>query len=103
MFYLKYRISFFVFPIEDLSSNGTPSQSSDFYWAPARLYMTADLAISGRNEDTFQEYACSLTMLTDQAVAWWMLTFPVDTVFISNVEIYYRSDGKSTYKCIWLF
>jgi hypothetical protein len=27
-------------------------------------------------------------------VAWWMLTFPVDTVYITNVLIYYRGNSK---------
>ena len=85
-----------------MSLNGTPSQSSDFYWASAGVNMTADLAISGGTDDTFNELECSVTMIYNQAVAWWMLTFPVDTVFITNVEIYYRSESKSTYKFIGL-
>ena len=65
--------------------------------------MTADLAISGTPYDTFVNVACSLTLANPkQTVAWWMLTFPVDTVFITNVKINYRSIGKSSCQLIWL-
>jgi hypothetical protein len=99
---LKYRISFF-FHIDDLSLNGIPSQSSDYYWVAGKVYMTADLAISGTPYDTFAEVACAITLaIPKQTVAWWMLTFPVDTVFITNVKINYRSIGKSSCQLIWL-
>jgi hypothetical protein len=32
-----------------------------------------------------------------------MFTFPVDTVFITNVKINYRYNSKSSYQLIWLF
>ena len=67
-------------------------------------YMTADLAISGEPDDTFGNGACSVTLATPkQYVAWWMYTFPVDTVFITNVKINYRYNSKSSYQLIWLF
>ena len=98
--YLKYRISFF-FHIEDLSLNGTPSQSSDYYWKDRKVYLTADLAISGTPGDIFANVACSVTLPNPpQYVAWWMFTFPVDTVFITNVKINYRSESKSSYQLI---
>ena len=59
--------------------------------------MTADLAISGEPGDTFANVACSVTLASSpQAVAWWMLTFPVDTVFITNIKINYQYNGKSS-------
>jgi hypothetical protein len=65
--------------------------------------MTADLAISGSTTDTFGSGACSVTLADSEYVAWWMYTFPVDTVFITNVKINYRSSSKSSYQLIWLF
>jgi hypothetical protein len=65
--------------------------------------MTADLAISGTHTDTFGSGACSVTLAVNEYVAWWMYTLPVDTVFITNVKINYRSDSKSSYQLIWLF
>jgi hypothetical protein len=64
--------------------------------------LTADLAISGTPDDTVFQVDCSVTMAA-QSVAWWMFTFPVDTVFITNVKINYQSNGKSSYQLIWLF
>jgi hypothetical protein len=90
------------FSIEDLSLNGTPSQSSDYYWKDKKVFLTADLAISGTPDDTFSQVECSVTM-TEQSVAWWMFTFPVDTVFITNIKINYQSNGKSSYQLIWFF
>ena len=52
--------------------------------------MTADLAISGTPTDIFGNGACSVTLAGKERVAWWMYTFPVDTVFITNVKINYR-------------
>ena len=57
--------------------------------------MTADLAISGNSTDTFGGKTCSVTLAKPiQYVAWWMLTFPVDTVYIKNVQMYYRSTSE---------
>jgi hypothetical protein len=92
------------FSIEDLSLNGTPSQSSDYYWVARKVHLTADLAISGTPDDRFGDVACSVTLATPgQSVAWWMFTFPVDIVFITNIKINYRSRSKSSYQLIWLF
>ena len=53
--------------------------------------MTADLAISGTTTDTFVNVECSVTLANPvQYVAWWMLTLPVETVYVTNVQIYYR-------------
>jgi hypothetical protein len=65
--------------------------------------MTADLAISGTPTDTYGSGACSVTLADSEYVAWWMYTFPVDTVFITNVKINYRYNCKSSYQLIWLF
>jgi hypothetical protein len=66
--------------------------------------MTADLAISGEPSDMFGDGKCSVTLAYHtKTVAWWMFTFPVDTVFITNVKINYRSTSKSSCQYIWLF
>ena len=81
--------------IENLSPDGTPSQSSVYYWKDKQVNMTADLAINGGPTDTF--VGCSMTLHNPfQSSAWWMLTFPVDTVYITNVKIYYRENSKFT-------
>ena len=83
--------------IENLSPDGTPSQSSVYYWKDKQVNMTADLAISGGPIDDFGSVACSVTLANPiQYVAWWMLTFPVHTVYITNVKIYYRENSKFT-------
>jgi hypothetical protein len=52
--------------------------------------LTADLATSGEADGTLVNGACSVTLATPpQLVAWRMLTFPVDTVYIINVKINY--------------
>jgi hypothetical protein len=57
--------------------------------------LTADLATSGTVADKFVNVVCSVTLATPiQYVAWWMLTFPVDTVYIGNVQIYYRENSE---------
>ena len=83
--------------LEDLSLNGTPSQSSDFHWTTKGVHLTADLAISGTPNDEFVNVACSVTLAGIERVAWWMFTFPVNTVFITNVKINYRHNCKSSY------
>jgi hypothetical protein len=85
----------FVMLIENLASNGTASQSTTYFWTAANFHLTADLAIYGGPTDTFDNRGCSLTWYRPfQRFAWWMLTFPVDTVYVTNVKIYYRSISK---------
>jgi hypothetical protein len=61
--------------------------------------MTADLAISGEPGDMFANGACSVTLASPrQSVAWWMFTFPLDTVFITNVKINYQYNSKSSFQ-----
>ena len=58
-------------------------------------YLVANLAITGGRTHDFYSTSCATTA-TDppRYVAWWMLAFPVDTVYITNVQIYYRSNSK---------
>jgi len=101
VFYLKYWITF-LGKLSEEERNA--SQSSNYYYVMRNEYMTADLAISGEPDDTFGNGACSVTLANPpQTVAWWIYTFPVDTVFITNVKINYRSDCKYSYLLIWLF
>ena len=79
--------------IENLAPNGTASQSTTFIYN--NKYYTADLAISGGRNDVVDTSTCSLTWYTPfQRFAWWMLTFPVNTVYVTNVTIYYRESSK---------
>jgi hypothetical protein len=81
--------------IENLTSNGTASQSSNWYWNDKNKTMTADLAITGGRTHDLRSVSCSITRTEPkQYVAWWMLTFPVDTVYITKVLIYYRGNSK---------
>jgi hypothetical protein len=83
----------FVIYIENLAPNGTASQSTDYYYN--NKYYTADLAVSGGRNDIAHTSRCSITWyMPFQRVAWWMLTFPVNTVYVTNVTIYYRSISK---------
>ena len=80
---------------ENLSPNGTASQSSYYYWQYRNLNLTADLAITGGRAHDVLSGSCAVTQYSPtRYCAWWMLTFPVDTVYITNVKIYFRSDGK---------
>jgi hypothetical protein len=80
----------FVIYIENLAPNGTVSQSTIYYYN--NKYYTADLAISGGRNDVVDTSTCSLTWYTPfQRFAWWMLSFPVDAVYVTNVKIYSAS------------
>ena len=85
----------YVIYIENLTSNGTASQSSNWYWKGENKTMTADLAVTGGRTHDLLSLSCSITQPDPKRyVAWWMLTFPVDTVYITNVLIYYRGNSK---------
>ena len=80
---------------ENLSSSGTAFQSSDYHWKKYNLNLTADLAITGERTHSFISKSCALTLYRPtQYTVWWMLTFPVDTVYITKVLIYFREYGK---------
>jgi hypothetical protein len=81
--------------VVNLALNGTASQSSVYHWENQNLNLTADLAITGEPTHDFNNASCSTTLTNPkQYVAWWMLTFPVDTIYITNVKIYYRYNSK---------
>ena len=80
---------------ENLSQNGTASQSSTYHWISRQLNLTSDLAITGGRTHSFISKSCALTLYSPtQYTAWWMLTFPVDTVYITKVLIYFRGGSK---------
>lgn len=88
---------------ENLSPNGTAFQSSDYLWKALDLYMTADLAITGGPTHLLTSKSCALTLYEPtQYTAWWMLTFP-DIIYITNVLIYFRSNGKYSLSCVYNF
>jgi hypothetical protein len=83
---------------ENLSQNGTASQSSTYHWISRQLNLTSDLAITGGRTHDLRSESCAVTQYSPtQYEAWWMLTFPVDTIYITNVLIYFRSNGKVSY------
>ena len=84
-----------LFP-ENITNTGTASQSSTYYWDYKNVgYLVASLAIIGGRTHTFNSTSCATTATKPtRYVAWWMLAFPVDTVYITNVRIYYRSNCK---------
>jgi hypothetical protein len=85
----------YVIYIENLAPNGTASQSSNWYWKSKNKTMTADLAVTGGRTYDLLSLSCSMTQPDPKLyVAWWMLTFPVDAVYITKVFIYYRGNSK---------
>ena len=80
----------FVIYIENLAPNGIASQSTTCYLRQRKIHLTADLAITGGSTDTLVNGGCAMTSFKPpQPVAWWMLSFPVDEVYVTNVKIYY--------------
>ena len=70
-----------------------PLQAQPVYWLGDPL--TADLAITGGPTHEFYRRLCATTNASlTQSIAWWMLTFPVDAVYITTVKIYYRDSSK---------
>jgi hypothetical protein len=81
----------FVIYIENLAPTGTASQSSELHRLSKRQF-TADLAVNGGSTDTINNGGCSMTRYKPfQRFAWWMLSFPVDAVYVTNVKIYSAS------------
>ena len=89
---------------KNLAPNGTASQSSDWYWKRKNKTMTADLAVTGGRTHDLLSVSCSVTQADPKRyVAWWMLTFPVDTVYITNVLIYYRGNTLPRFAGYYLY
>jgi hypothetical protein len=65
--------------------------------------MTADLAITGGPTHDLSSGSCAITGYPPpDYFAWWMLTFPVDTVYVTNVRIYYRGNSKFYFQVLHL-
>ena len=89
--------------LENLSSNGTASQSSTYYWTYIEMNMTADLAITGGSTHSLGNGSCAMTGYPPpDYFTWWMLTFVVDTVYVTNVKIYYRGNSRFYYQVLHL-
>jgi len=86
--------------LENISSNGTATQSSDYFWKDKQIFLTADLAITGG--PTYHFKSAPTLYKPIQYVAWWILTFPVDTVYITTVKMYYRNDSKSNFSFVYI-
>ena len=70
-----------------------PLQAQPVYWLGDPL--TAELAITGGPTHEYYRRLCATTNASPtQSIAWWMLTFPVDTVYITTVKIYFRDSSK---------
>ena len=70
-----------------------PLQAHPVYWLGDPL--TADLAITGGPTHEFYRRLCATTNASPtQSIARWMLTFPVETVYITTVKIYFRDSSK---------
>jgi hypothetical protein len=85
--------------IEILTSNGTASQSSDWYWKDKNKTMTADLAVTGGRTNTILSLSCSVTQPKPKRyVAWWMLMFPIDQDECTvDIQITYLPDLVITF------
>ena len=87
---------------ETLASNGTASHISVYYWKDRNRNMTSNLAITCGSTHDFYSVSCASTGYSPtHHVAWWMLLFPVDTVYIMTVNIYYRYNSKSYFSFVY--
>jgi hypothetical protein len=48
--------------LENISSNGTATQSSDYFWKDKQIFLTADLAITGGPTHHFKHASCATTL-----------------------------------------
>jgi len=80
-----------LFEIEYLSHDGTPSQSTTHPWIFGPL--GAHLAVTDEPTNNFSSGSCATTG-EDQYTAWWMLAFTGNTIYFTNVKIFYRGDSK---------
>jgi hypothetical protein len=70
-----------------------PLQAQPVYWLGDPL--TAELAITGGPTHECYRRLCATTNASPtQSIASWMLTFPVDTAYITTVKIYFRDSSK---------
>jgi len=49
--------------------------------------------VTGGPTNDFGSVSCATTA-TNQITAWWMLAFPGNTIYFTNVNIFYRSNSK---------
>ena len=99
---MKMMISNILHYIGNKASNETASQSSVNYWKDRDQNMTADLAITDGSAHDCYGLACATTRYgPTQYVAWWMLTFPVNTVYIMTVNMYYQYNSKSYFSFVY--
>lgn len=80
-----------LFEIEYLSHDGTASQSTTYNWTKESL--GAHLAVTGGPTNDFNSVSCATTAI-NQYTAWWMLAFPGNNIYFTNVNIFYRSTSK---------
>ena len=80
-----------LFEIEYLSHDGTPSQSTTYRWISESF--GAHLAVTGGPTNDFYSGSCATTG-EDQYTVWWMLAFPGNTIYFTNVKIFYRDTSK---------
>ena len=85
------RLNVVLFEIEYLSDDGTPSQSTTYVWI--NRHLRADLAVTDGPTNDFSSVYCATTA-GNQYTAWWMLAFPENTIYFTNVKIFYRSNSK---------
>lgn len=76
----------------NLAPTGTAIQSTTFYYTPGGntgKSLVASLALEGGPTNNFWSMSCATTDLGHKE-AWWQLRLPVDTIFITQVVIFYR-------------
>ena len=81
-----------LFEIEYLSHDGAPSQSTTYNWSGVGP-LGAHLAVTGGPTNDFSNRSCSATA-GNQYTAWWMPAFPGNTIYFTNVKIFYRDISK---------
>jgi hypothetical protein len=56
-------------------------------------HLVARLAVTGGPTNDFNSISCATTD-GNQYKDWWMLAFPGNTIYFTNVKIFYRSNSK---------
>jgi len=49
--------------------------------------------VTGGPTNNFKSKSCATTA-ANQYTVWWMLAFPGNTIYFTNVKIFYRSNSK---------